>query len=62
MPKTDQKAATTVTVREVTEQDRGDSWKLMTGIYVLSKKVASRPDKNIHLIKAGTNRCPSPRS
>jgi hypothetical protein len=24
-----------LTIREVTEADRGDSWKLMTGVYVI---------------------------
>ena len=41
MPKTDPDA--TLTVREVTEKDRGSSWKLMMGFYVIPKKLLAGP-------------------
>ena len=59
MPKTDPDA--TLTVREVTEKDRGSSWKLMMGFYVIPKKVAGRPPKGIKIVRAGTPKEPAPR-
>lgn len=51
-----------LTVREVAEQDRGDSWKLMVGVYALSERSVRRPSRGVRVIRAGTTESPAPRN
>jgi len=52
---------TTFTFHEVTEEHKGDSWKMwLTGVYAMSEKTAKRPPKDVRVIRAGAHEHPAP--
>jgi len=58
MPKRGSKP--TLTIREETEQDRGE-WKLFMEYYATLKGTVARPPKKQKIIRSGTSRNPAPR-